>query len=931
MTEHHPVTVAITQVEYRTDSRFVPVPAPRLTWVTETDIPDWCQAWAEVESGGSVARIDGRDSVLVDWPFDRLDQGDARTVRVRVHGEDGSVSGWSEWREVEAGFLADGAWSARLVGLTAPDRTSQPALLRGEFDVTGPVRRATLYATAQGIYQVEINGSAVDEETLKPGWTSYQWRYVHETTDVTALLHTGRNAMGIQLAGGWYSESYGFGEDKKPFYGDQPAAAAQLVITYQNGDTAVVATGESWTASGDGPVVSASIYDGQHDDAQRSRPGWSTPGFDDSSWDPVRVHAVPTPAPRLAPPVRVVAELPVVEHWVAPSGVTVLDFGQNIAGRLRLRLDVPAGTTIVARHAEILDGEELDTHSLRGAAATDSFVSDGSPRTWEPQFTVHGFRYASIDGWSGGVPEGAVTAVAISSDLERTGWLETSHPLVDRLHESVVWSMRGNFVSLPTDCPQRDERLGWTGDIQVFAPTAATLFDVDGFLVNWLADLALEQKSLDGVVPYVVPNISSVPTFATAAWGDAATVVPWVLHHHYGDTRVLEDQYESMTTWVDLVDRLAGSGHLWKGGFQFGDWLDPTTPPEFPLDARADAELVATAYFAYSAQLLAANSAALGKADDAARYRDLAAAIKAAFHEEYVTGNGRVVSDAQTAYALAIVFGLAADDEEIRRLGANLGALVRRNGYHIGTGFAGTSFLAEALSRSGQLTVLDRLLTQTEQPSWLYPLTQGATTTWEAWDAIRPDGSPHPNHVSFNHYAFGAVAHWLHERLAGLGAAEPGYRTLRIAPTPLPSFDHARSRRRTPYGIALSGWRREGDLVRVSATVPPNTTAVVQLPDGSAEFTVGAGSHEWTARVPVPARRRPGLSLTTDGVDVIDDPAAYAAVLAAFDRHAPWAADALRSHPRWHPGVPLIMDVFMLPAHVREAIDAELAAFGQGS
>jgi alpha-L-rhamnosidase len=919
--------VTITKLEHRADSPFVPTAVPRLSWVTETSATDWRQAWAELELDARTLRIEGDASVLVAWPFDPLESGEQRTLRVRVGGTDGSASGWSEPRTVAAGFLAPGEWVAPLLGLPAPETQGQPGLLRAEFDIAGPVAHATLHATAHGVYQVEVNGEPVDDDTLKPGWTAYQWRVVQDTADVTTLLRPGRNAIGIQLTAGWFAERYGFGADAKPFYGPQPSAALQLVVRYADGRTETVATGPGWKGLAGGPVISAGIYPGQHEDATRSLPGWSTPGFDDSAWAAAEVGETVVPVPRSAPPVRAIAELPVAASSIAPSGVTVLDFGQNLAGRVRIEASLAAGTTIALRHAEIVHEGELDRRSQRGAAATDVFTAPGGPFVWEPRFTFHGFRYASVEGWPGAVPVEAFTAVALSSDLPRTGSFRSSHPLVNRLHDAVVWSTRSNFVSLPSDCPQRDERLGWTGDISMFAPTATALLDVDGFLASWLADLALEQRAIDGTVPFVVPNVSGVFVTPTAAWGDAATIVPWTLYERYGDAGVLEAQYASMTTWVDLVAGIAGENHLWEGGFQFADWLDPTAPADFPTDAKADKELVATAFLFRSADIVARTAAVLGRTEDATRYRRLADEVRAAYLREYVAPSGRIVSDAQTSYALSIVFGLVTDEECRLAMGRRLAKLVRVNGYRIGTGFVGTPFVLEALAGTGQWAAATRLLTATDCPSWLYPITMGATTTWEAWDALLPDGTPSPASTSFNHYAFGAVADWLHRGLAGLAAAEPAYRVLAIAPVPLPGFDHAEASLRTPYGRAAGGWRRDGDVVRVHAVVPTNSSATVSLPDGSPSFEVGSGEHAWTVRVPRPAPRAPQrLSLETALGDIIDDPQAYSTVLEVFDRHAPQAARTLRTHTRWEDGLPLSVEFFLLPKAVQRAIEADLAA-----
>jgi alpha-L-rhamnosidase len=411
--------------------------------------------------------------------------------------------------------------------------------------------------------------------------------------------------------------------------------------------------------------------------------------------------------------------------------------------------------------------------------------------------------------------------------------------------------MRGNFLYLPTDCPQRDERLGWTGDIQVFAPTASYLYDSSAFLGSWLVDLAIEQADLGGVVPFIVPNVLPDAATPAAAWGDAATVVPSVLHERYGDTGVLEAQFESMRDWADALLALAGDRMLWEGGFQFGDWLDPTAPPDDPFDAKVHPDIVASAYLYRSVHLTAQAAAVLGRGDDERRYTELADGIHRAFLNEYVTTSGRMVSDSQTAYALAICFGLFADQAQRRAMGERLAELVDAAGYRIGTGFVGTPLITDALSSTGQLAAAGRLLLQTEAPSWLYAVTMGATTVWERWDSMLPDGSINPGQMtSFNHYALGSVADWLHRVVAGLGPAEPGYRVVRIAPQPIDGLDHAEAVLDTPYGRATSGWRREADQFVVTAEVPANTTGHVTLPGSDSIIVVGSGSFSWRVDAP---------------------------------------------------------------------------------
>jgi alpha-L-rhamnosidase len=928
-----PSVVRIT-AEYATDRTTVATPRPRLSWVTESDTPGWLQAGAEVElDGGHTVRLDGRDSVLVDWPFDPLEAGSVHTVRVRVTGEDGATSEWSEPHEIVAGFLPEGGWTAQLVGLADPAVEGQPALVRAGFTVDGPVRRATLYATAHGIYQVEINGFAVDDEVLKPGWTPYEQRLLHETTDVTALLTTGENAVGAWLAGGWYTERFGFRDAAKVHYGPQPAVAVQLVIEYADGRVATVASGPDWLATAEGPLTAGGIYAGESFDARRALPGWSDVGFDDSGWVPVRADETPVvPEARTSPGARRIDEVPVREVLTTPSGATVLDFGQNLVGWLRITVSGERGQEIVLRHAEVLEHGELCTRPLRRAEATDRYtLAGGGAETWEPRSTFHGFRYVQVEGWPGELDPADVVAVVVHTDMRRTGWFESSSELVNRLHENVVWGMRGNFLHVPTDCPQRDERLGWTGDIQVFAPTATYLFDSDGFLASWLTDLALEQRAQDGVVPFIVPNVLARAATPAAAWGDAATVIPHVLYERFGDLGVVAAQYDSMRDWVEVLLGMAGPRLLWEGRFQFGDWLDPAAPPERPGDATTDRDLVASAHLFRSTDLLARAAALLGRDDDAAHYRKLAEDVRAAFLREYVTPAGRMMSDTQTAYAMALVYGIVTEPGERRVLGERLAELVRVAGYRVATGFVGTPIVQDALTDTGHLDAAARMLLQTQCPSWLYPVTMGATTIWERWDSMLPDGTVNPGQMtSFNHYAFGAIADWLHRVVAGLAPAAPGYRELDIAPRPLPGLDRARTAHETPYGRAEAGWERRGDTIVVDAVVPANTTATVRLPGGGEPITVGSGTHRWEAPAPATGNGHGPVTLDTSLAEVIDDQEAFDALLGAVRARDEAKVQELLDQTRWLPHMSLGHALERMPAQIREDIRTALETVSRG-
>jgi alpha-L-rhamnosidase len=844
---------------------------PRLSWKVATEAPGWRQAAYEVEVGGAdpwtSGRVESDESVLVSWGAPALRSRERRSVRVRVWGADGNgPSAWSEPAVVEAGLLDSADWSAELI---APEGEEErpvdgPArLLRRDFELRGDVASARLYVTAHGVYEVELNGARVGDHALAPGWTSYRHRLRYQTFDVTSLLRPGPNAIGAQLADGWFRGRFGFEGGVSKIYGDRVALLAQLEVVYADGATERIVSDGDWQSAG-GPITAASLYDGERHDARLERDGWSAPGHDDSNWAGVTVE--PLDAARLeapmGPPVRRTDELEPVAITTSPSGRTIVDFGQNLVGRLRIRVAGEAGTTIALRHAEVVEDGELCVRPLRQARATDEYVLRGTgeeeEEEWEPRFTFHGFRYAEVSGWPGEIAPAQLTAVVYHTDMERTGWFASSEPLLDRLHENVVWGMRGNFLDVPTDCPQRDERLGWTGDLQIFAPTASFLYDCAGLVASWLRDLEADQEE-NGNVPVYVPFIqllfggseeltAELRNAVMAAWGDAAVIVPWVLYRRFGDVAVLERQYDSMRAWVDLEAERAGDDLLWDTGRQLGDWLDPSAPPDRPYLAATDAHLVATAYLSHSARLVSRVAELLGRNDDAERYAALADGAKRAFNREYVSPAGRVASDSQTGYALALQFDLLETDAQRRRAGRRLAELAEVSGFRISTGFVGTPLVCDALQDAGELDAAYSLLLQRECPSWLYPLTMGATTVWERWDSLLPDGTVNPGEMtSFNHYALGAVADWMHRTVAGLAPAAPAYRRLLVRPRPGGGLRHAEAAHETPYGRAEVRWRREDGALEVDVVVPPSTTALIDLPAADFEpVEVGAGAHHFS-------------------------------------------------------------------------------------
>ena len=749
-------------------------------------------------------------------------------------------------------------WSAALI---SPDQDFDGApLLRREFQLEtghGDVATATLHATAHGVFEAWLNGQAVSDDVLSPGWSSYEWRLRYRSYDVTGLLQP-TSVLGFALGNGWFRGRLGWAGGRN-YYGSELGAWAQLEVTFADGHVQRVVTDQEWTA-GPSAVLANDLYDGQRIDARRYSDAWLQPGFDAPDW--VGVHTgdldVTTLTPYIGPPVRRQAELAPIQVWTSPAGKTLVDFGQNLVGWVRVRVSGPAGTEVTLRHAEVLEHDELGVRPLRTALNTDTFVLSGSDDVFEPTFTFHGFRYVEVEGWPGELAEGALTAVVVSSDLQRIGEFACSDDLLNQLHSNAVWGTVGNFLDVPTDCPQRDERLGWTGDIAAFAPSAAFLFDVDGFLRDWLRDLDAEQRAADGMVGYVIPDVlkyvnkenpkaTSFPApESTAVWSDAAVWVPWALWQAYGDTQVLADQFDSMAAHLRRVGTLLSPTGLWDTGFQFGDWLDPTAPPESPILAKADSGVVATACLYRSATLVAQAAAVLGR-DDQAEFEALASRTRNAFNAHYVSDDGRITSDAVTVYSLAIAFGLL--DDPVRSLaGDRLAELVAEGGYRIQTGFAGTPFVTDALTITGHLEDAYRLLLERECPSWLYPVTMGATTVWERWDSMLPDGTINPGQMtSFNHYALGAVVDWMHRTLGGLAPLEPGYAKVLVAPQPGGGITWARTALQTRHGRVAVSWSSEGpDGLQVDVELPSGVSALVRLPDGT-EREVGAGRHQLAA------------------------------------------------------------------------------------
>ncbi|SIR64784.1 alpha-L-rhamnosidase [Paenibacillus sp. RU4T] len=836
--------------EYRSNPLGIGVQQPRLSWKLESDRRGTMQTAYCIEAASEKdgfhrplwttgIRRSG-DSIQVPYEGPPLASRQRVYYRIKAWDNYGRESEWSEAAWWETGLLSESDWEGAFItpDAAAIDPNAEAAyMLRLSFQATNSIARARVYATAAGVYELYLNGERVSRDLLAPGWTSYSHRLQYQAHDVTGLVREGGNGIGVLLGDGWYRSGMGF-EGKNFKYGDRRAALVQLHLQFEDGTEEIVASGPSWKAAL-APIRYSSIYHGETYDARLELERWSEADFEDSSWSAAVTVGLPlkTLVAQENWPTRVTETIKPVSAFVTPAGDHVLDMGQNMVGRMRMTVEAPAGARIVLRHAEVLDRDgNIYFGNLRSARQQVEYIAKGSGREeYAPHFTFQGFRYVQVEGYpgqEGGLPLEAFAGEVMHSDMPRTGEFECSDERLNRLQSNIQWGQRGNFLDVPTDCPQRDERLGWTGDAQVFIGTALFNYQGGPFFTKWLRDLKAEQLP-DGGVPFVIPDTADGSS--SAAWGDAAVICPWKAYRYYGDTRLLAEQYGSMKAWVEYIRAQGDREELWNTGFHFGDWL--------ALDAKEDSyvgatplPLVATACYAYSARLLSEAAGVLGYEEDAAAYRRLQAQISQAFRDEFVTQTGRIAAPTQTAHVLALVFDLV-DDSLKPRVAQDLNTLIADNGYHLSTGFIGTPYLCFALSENGYHQTAIRLLMQESYPGWLYSVSKGATTIWEHWDSIKPDGSFWSDDMnSFNHYAYGAIGEWMYRKLAGLEPAHDvaAFKRSRIAPMfGARKLTYAKAVHESSYGRLSAGWTVEGEKVEVTAEVPANTAAEVFLQGAS--------------------------------------------------------------------------------------------------
>ncbi len=835
----------VLRCEYKTNPLGIDTPAPRLSWVLESPEQGAVQSAYQIVCEGGVwdsGKVLSAQSVSVVYAGPELTSGQFTRWQVRVWDGKDQVSEWSEPAYWQMGLLADTDWTAKWISLPpgrpGVDQSPSP-FLRRAFTVAKPLVRATVSATARGVYALHLNGQRIGDAHFAPGWTDYAKRLQYQTYDVTEQVQNGENIIGAALADGWYAGYIGWG-NKRTYYGSRLQLLAQIVLEYADGSHETLGTDGEWRGA-TGAILASDMLTGETYDARLALPGWDAAGFDDHGWQPVTVEAAHDPAVRRAaqidPPVRVTEEIVPVSVMQPAPGSFLFDLGQNMVGWVRLKVSGPPGTIVQMRFGEMLDAKgHLYVDNLRAAKATDTYILSGNgAETYEPHFTFHGFRYAEVIGYPGTPGLDAVTGCVLHSDIPVTGTFECSDPMVNQLVQNIDWGQRGNFLSVPTDCPQRDERLGWMGDAQIFVRTAAANRDVAAFFAKWMHDVA-EAQSPDGGFSDVSPRLVDLANGAPA-WGDAGVIVPWTIYQVYGDTRILETHYDAMVRWLDYLDS-ANPDRLWlhRRANDFGDWLS--------IEADTDKDVLATAYFAYDASLMAQIAAVLGRTEDAARFQTLFADIKAAFNGAYVAEDGMVRGDTQTGYVLALRFGLLPD--ALRPLAAKrLADNIKAKNSHLSTGFVGVGYLCPVLTEAGYADVAYTLLLNTTFPSWGYSITQGATTIWERWDGYTPEkGFQNTGMNSFNHYSLGSVGEWLQRYVAGIDADTPGFAKIRVEPHPDRRLSFVRASFESVRGRIESHWTLNGDQFVLSVKVPASTTATVTLPDGQTHET-GSGTYDF--------------------------------------------------------------------------------------
>ena len=810
-------------------------------------------------------------SVWVKYNGKKLESRQKAYWQVRYWNQDKNISEWSDVNHFELGLLKNSDWKAKWTGLdTAKDSIKgvrkflmhRPQYLRKGFELPNDVEKARLYITSKGVFDVHLNGNDVSDDVLTPGWTPYNKRIETLTYDVTEMLSLGKNIIAVELASGWHSGRISRGKAVYENFAS-PKVLCQLEVTLKDGSKKTIISDETWKGTTNGPIRLAGLYDGEVYDANLEMPNWNTASFKDASWKNTEIEAIADSVklePKRHTTVKQMVVLDDAEIVTATNKSVVFNLKQNMVGVPKVTVPMKKGDTLTLRFSEmLLSDNTFYTKNYRSAKSTDYYIAakDGVIE-YTPKFTFHGFQYIELSGFDASAEPNTswVKGLVQHSNFEKNGTFTSSHNKLNQLQSNITLGLRDNLLDIPTDCPQRDERLGWTGDAQVISPTAMYNFKMHAFWTAWLQSMRETQSEHDnGLIPFIIPDVLQ-NNRASSGWGDACVIIPWDIYKTTGDKRVLEENFEMAKKWVGYYQ--SKSNNYIPTIHSFRDWLQPYPEKIGKTGNRGDTpgSFVNTAYFAHSAHLVSKIAGVLGKAYDEKKYKNLYKEIALAFENKFFDKNGKYQNkkQTQTSYLLAIYFDLLQPETKVKAQ-KHLLETIKNADNHLGTGFLGTPILPKVLDDMGEIELMYKILFKETYPSWFYSINQGATTMWERWNSFSKEGGYNPQSMnSLNHYAYGAVGQWMYERIAGLSALEPGYKKIKIAPIPNQPLTSAEASVNTPYGKASSSWKIENDVFYLEATIPSNTTAEIHFPEISNSKkqeikTVSAGTYQFQIKL----------------------------------------------------------------------------------
>ncbi len=832
-------------IEYRNSPIGLDV-LPRFSWKINSEKSSTQQNWYQIvvkkdekvvwDSG----RVESSQSVLVEYIGSELEPLTEYSVHLEV--ETNHQERENTVTKFETGLMQEENFEAKWITDSKTAALNNNPSFKKQFDLsTKEIKRARLYVTALGVYKPFVNKQAIDESHLAPGWTSYDSRLQYQTYDITHLLIDGNNEIDITLGNGWY-KGYLNGEGENCFYGDELALLAKVAITYEDGTSESLGTNLDWTVE-DSKIVESELYFGETQNL-KTKPKTGEVVY----YQPDKEFKITSQECEM---VKITKRLPVVEKIITPKNEVVLDFGQNMAGVVEITLPAKQSESLVLYHGEVLDKHgNFYNENYRTAISKDEYIYDEEHIGIKviPKFTYHGFRYIKVEGVLPDVDISNFTACVMHTDMKQIGSFVSNNQKINRLQQNIEWGQRSNYFDIPTDCPQRDERLGWTGDAQIFAETGSFNFNTALFFKKWLRDVAVESNEEIGI-PQIVPNVVG-DTIGTSIWSDCATIIPWTVYQTYGDKQVLKEQYQNMKLWVEYIKRHTDNEVLWKNGFQRGDWLSLDSDASLNLmSGGTDKDLIANIYYAISTDIVAKSAKLLGNEADYIQYQNLYKDIVEALNEEYVTKTGRLVSETQTACAMLLQFDLL--KEEHRKVVAS--TLVNNVMLHKGklsTGFVGTAFLCQALTKYENHKAAEDIFFTEDFPGWLYSVNEGATTIWERWNSILPNGDFDQSGMnSLNHYTFGSIGNWMYQKIGGIEPLEAGYKKFMIKPTPTRTLTDVEVKYDSMYGMISSKIAIDGNQFNLEIEVPCNTSAVVILPESNEEIEVGSGKHIFSCTI----------------------------------------------------------------------------------